>query len=246
MSKETVKIFEKNADKLISKLDAINKTVDRDIMTFLKTLETDAGRLLPSDKNIQSVIRFEKELVRNIELAGFGALVEEMVTDVPELLSQLPAGILRKSDAASIKLIQQIDVDDLKGISEDVAKAVRQSLQDMVINGGTYKDAIENVIKASERLKNYSATYINTSRSILSQRITDLQAQHLIEDGEIPYWEYFGAELDDKTRDQCIEGLHKRFYTNDEKVEFQGRGLRWNCRHEFVLITKKYYNNMVG
>lgn len=246
MSKETVAIFEKNADVLVSRLDAINKTVDRDIMAFLKTLETKSGRLLPTDANIQAVIQFERELVRNIELAGFSLLIEDVIMDVPKLLKQLPAGILRKSDATSIKLIQQIDAEDLKGITANVAKAVRKSLQDMVINGGTYKDAVENVIKASSKLQQYSATYINTSRTILSQRITDLQAEHLIEDGETPYWEYFGAELDDKTRDQCIEGLHKKFFTNDEKIEFQGRGLRWNCRHEFVLITEKYYKNMVG
>jgi len=164
--------------------------------------------------------------------------------------------ILKQADAENLALLQAIDVDELLGIKEQVAKAVKTNLQALVLGGANLEEAIIAVEQSAGQLAKYAKTYINTSRSTLSQKITDLTANHLKEAGGNIYYEYFGSPPDEKTREECLIGQgvnpssnypNAPYFTEEEKNQFEGEfGLRWNCRHEFVLITEKYYNEMVG
>ncbi|MBT6994786.1 MAG: hypothetical protein HN952_07540 [Candidatus Cloacimonetes bacterium] len=109
---------------------------------------------------------------------------------------------------------------------------------------------------ALQSLNGFASTYMNTSRSMLSQKVSDLSAENYKEEGGVVYWEYFGALPDEKTRDECLTGLgvqpsasypNAPFFTDDEKMGFQSEfGIRWSCRHEFNQITEDYYEEMTG
>ena len=158
--------------------------------------------------------------------------------------------LLEQADLETLKAMQLLDLDSLQGISDVVAQQVRTHLQSIVISGTSIFDAISELEGTSKKLTQHAQTYINTSRSQLSQKISDMEAENY--DGAV-FWEYFGAVLDDKTRIVCQEGLgaisssypNAPFFTDAEKKQFQSETMpRWNCRHEFVEITEDYYNEM--
>jgi len=159
---------------------------------------------------------------------------------------------ITEQNLETLKMLQMLDYDSLEGIADVVAKQVRTKLQDIVMSGTNIFTAIKELQKTSDKLIQHAQTYINTSRSELSQKISDISAENY--DGAI-YWEYFGAVLDEKTRPECQKGLgavpskwtNAPFFTDEEKKEFQSEyGVRWNCRHEFVQISEKYYKDMIG
>jgi len=245
MSKIT-DLFQANADKFSKQITGVAKSVELGMLELIKDLKTKAGRFVFGNDNLKDVMKYESLLEEIINAGGYTAWLNSVNSDFPKLINKMPKGMLKKADAATLKFLQQIDQTELKGISVKVAKNLQGALKELVINGGTYKDAVLAVKKNAGKLEKYAETYVNTSRTQVSQKITDLQAQHMVEDGESVYWEYAGSPIDDKTRDQCVEGLNKRYFTDAEKIEFQGRGLRWNCRHEFVLISKETYDKGTG
>ncbi|MEA1972673.1 MAG: hypothetical protein U9N34_05200 [Candidatus Cloacimonadota bacterium] len=160
--------------------------------------------------------------------------------------------LIEQADLETLKALQLLDIESLEGISEAVAKQVRTKLQSIVMSGGSFATAVEELQKSADKLSQHALTYMNTSRSELSQKISDISAENY--DGAV-YWEYFGAVLDDKTREICQMALgaisskwsNAPFFTDAEKQEFQTTyGIRWNCRHEFDQITEKYYMDMTG
>ena len=165
--------------------------------------------------------------------------------------------ILKAADAEVLATLQAIDVDELLGIVLQVAKQVKTSLMSIVVSGMNVNEAILQIEKPVAKFSQYANTYINTSRSTLSQKITDLTAQNLTELGGTPYYEYFGpALIDNVSHEECYLGLGEKkdgrfpnapYFTENEKIEFEGTfGLRWNCHHEFNLITEAYYKEVVG
>jgi len=164
--------------------------------------------------------------------------------------------VLQKSDSEIIALIQKADVAGLEEITKEFAEAIKSSLHSLVVNGGTFKDAVTELQNVGGQLTQYSEVYINTTRAELSQKITDISADHYEEDGGTPYFEYFGALPDEVTRKICLIGLgvnsdsrfpNAPFFTASEKSLFETTfGRRWNCRHEFNLISEEYYRNMTG
>jgi len=164
--------------------------------------------------------------------------------------------ILKQADAANLALLQSIDVDELLGIKDQLAISVKTNLQALVTGKASLIEAVISVEKSAGVLSQHAATYINTSRSTLSQRITDITAGHLKEEGGGVFYEYFGSPLDDRTRPECVIGLghgssanypNAPYFTEDEKASFEAEfGLRWNCRHEFNLITEAYYKKVTS
>ena len=163
--------------------------------------------------------------------------------------------IIKEADAQTLGMLQRIDVDAFARMNDDIARAIIAGLTDIVMIGGNVQDAVVLVAEKAGKLAQYSQTWINRSRSMLSQKITDITATHLVEGGKNPYFEYSG-NLDDKTRDACLEGLgatpsssypNAPYFTPDEREQFEAEyGIRWNCRHEFVLVTESHYEDMVG
>ena len=163
--------------------------------------------------------------------------------------------IIKAADAQTFENLQKIDVDAFARVNDDIANAIRMGLENIVMTGGLVKDAVILVADNADDLARYAGTWINTSRSMLSQQITDITAQHYKEAGGKIYYQYRGAILDSKTRKICRQALgamsssypNAPYFTPEEKSSFMSRyGIRWNCRHQFTLITEKHYNKMVG
>jgi hypothetical protein len=163
--------------------------------------------------------------------------------------------LLKKADAEKIILLQQIDLQELFDIRDQFARLVKNTLREIVVSGLPLENALSVIEKVSDRLEQYTSTYINTSRRILSQTITDLTAKNLKEDTGEVFFQYFGAKPDDKIRNECLIGLgeiksadypNAPYFTEEEKERFEAEfGIRWNCRHEFVIITEKKYREAV-
>ncbi|MBT3303212.1 MAG: hypothetical protein HN381_12455, partial [Bacteroidetes bacterium] len=86
--------------------------------------------------------------------------------------------ILREADAETLAILQAIDIDELRGISNQVAKSVKTQLQTVVMSGVAFDKAVEKVMTSSDKLTQYASTYMNTSRSMLSQKVSDLSAEN--------------------------------------------------------------------
>ena len=138
-------------------------------------------------------------------------------------------------------------------LQKNVASAVYSSLVKTVIKGESTGDAIKAIEKQLKTQTRYIKTWYETSRQLYEQKIEDLSAQHYKEDfgGDI-FWEYIGAPLDEKTRQECEKALRHRVFTDAEKIAFDTGEMydagvpRWRCRHIFWEITKRRYRELAG
>jgi hypothetical protein len=118
---------------------------------------------------------------------------------------------------------------------------IQTALMDTVLTGQSDRNLIRAIDKILDKdFKRYAETYAQTSRNRFLQQSENIMAENIREAGGEVYWEYVGPE-DMKNRDECIEALAQRFFTTEEMEAFEGEGIRWNCRHTFMVISPDAY-----
>jgi hypothetical protein len=140
----------------------------------------------------------------------------------------------------------------LTNLSTNALTAIRQSVTDAVIGAVDVSAITKNITKElPNKLARYAGTYLETARGTLIQDAQEWGSQSMRDAGVSVYWEYLGPE-DNKTREECLFALEKQVFTDEEMSAFQSGGLlphdepRWNCRHTFVMISKKEYEARAG
>ncbi len=214
-------------------------------------LKMKAGKVLFNEENMQLAMGMKQEAIKVLNEAGYSEMVDKfLASESAEIKSftksmagtSFPA-MFTKSDVAMVKALQSKELLDLMALQEGMATTIQQTLMQGVMAGVSRRDMVMQILHNKDIKSRYVNTYIETSRNQYLQKLHDMSATNYKEEtGEDIYWKYIGAPIDSVTRDECIEALTQLYFTDAEKMDFESTyGVRWNCRHSFMQVTKEEY-----
>ena len=243
-------LFDLNKKKLEKILDNVSKRLFIDLGRELQNLNIKNGKILNNSTNINYILsmtdRFEDILVKsgmeellkeyaNTTQIVYNGVKEKIIANTGEVL-------LTSKSNDYFKALIRADLTKIKGLASTSLERIREIFLESSIYEMSDKVLKERIFKSIEKnMVNYSKTYMETARGLFIQKSIDQQFKEIEENGdEDDYlYEYVGAD-DNKVRPICRKGLNKKFFTNQEKEEFELKyGIRYNCRHSFVLILRE-------
>lgn len=230
---------------------AMQSNIDREINLFNREFETimkvveklavASGLALITDP-----LKFDYAFQRVLQQAGYYDLVNKFIDEAydrnyKDIIEAFEVGGLdvaySREDLASIQELKSLDIQTFRDIGNQAAISLKKDLYKYSLSNMSIKDLTKNISEslAGTDLAKYSRTYAETSISNYNQAIINMKAQDA--DG---VWVYVGVS-DGKTRDFCRRTLKANKYYNDSdksKLE-NAKERRWNCRHQFLKISKE-------
>lgn len=245
-------ILDDNIDQFAAQLQVVADNLKKQLLPFLAQLQMDRGVILSNDANLDIVLAFADEFSNTLQASGYTALMQEYINETSGMISQIKKASDKfplpykfvATDITTFQALQRIDLMELGNIGSKAATVLQTGLMNSVMAGQAYNTMYADLIaKLDNNLVRYANTYITTARSQLLQKMENMSAANR---PGVNYWEYVGPE-DAKNRDECIEGLAYKVFTDAEKQEFEAAyGLRYNCRHTFHAITKEEFDMLKG
>jgi hypothetical protein len=235
--------FEKN-------MERVAKKMRNSLNSLLNQFDRKGGNLEYTTANIQYASQSYFVLVEELQKAGYYDLVAKLQNKENDLLKALKS---KRSPGAipisftlqtqnKLKALNSLYELQFASVAEDAMKQITGIVMDTIVRTGKVEVAIKQIAEVLDnKLVRYSVTYANTTRAKFIQAVEYASAEEYT--GE-KYWQYVGP-TDDLNRPACIEGLDKEFFTDDEREEFEARTAderMYNCRHTFIQITKKFYD----
>lgn len=243
-------LFDLNKKKLEKILNNVSKRLFIDLGRELQNLNIKNGKILNNTTNINYILsmadRFEDILVKS----GMEELLREYANTTKIVYNGVKEKIIAKTGEVLLapknndyfKALIRADLTRIKGLAKTSLDKIRDIFLESSIYEMSDKVLKERIFRSIEKnMVNYSKTYMETARGLFIQNSIDQQFRELRENGDedLYLYEYVGAD-DDNVRPACRKGLNKKFFTHDEKGEFELKfGTRYNCRHSFVLILKE-------
>jgi len=203
--------------------------------------------------NAEERIKFAPDLYNGLidalNNSGYQELVAKLLAQDKDLIAEirsirgangLPTSF-SKTSTEVFNAFRNMELAQFEDIQEGFARSLHQELMHFALTGVSEDVFIQTIYDRLESgFKRYARTYAITSRAQFIQQVQDEAAKNY--DGEL-FWEYVGPE-DDRMRDACIEGMAKRYFTNEERIDFElatAEERAWNCRHTFEQISKQDY-----
>jgi len=235
MIEEQIKVFEKNISKVINKYEKLLLNLTKEIDFSKLNFETKHIMLMGS------------ELIELLHKSGYDELIKKTIRDnrgfiiagKDEMIKRLGLKTLKGIGKDTLDGLLAMDFLELEKIGNRYAiEKIQSVLYESVLTGKNYGDTIEEIkITLENKLKGYTETYIRTSKGRFRQKVEDEIAKANFEPGEIT-WEYVGPD-DGATRDECSTALAKQYFTTEEKEAFEAEyGIRFNCRHRFIIVFR--------
>lgn len=236
---KSVKVFD-------SQIDIVVRNLEAELNSWLATLQTVDGNIVFNDVNMNLSTAFTTNYNQMLNQAGFTQFINNFNADQSNVIKEMMKARatsnfplkFTKVDVGTFRALQTVDYVELFGIAEGAGKTLQTNIMSAVLAGEDFRNIhLELTRILEDKLQRYAKTYVLTSRQVLMQKAEYLSAAHY--EGE-KFWEYIGV-LDGKTRPQCVKGLNQKYFTDQERIEFESEGFRWNCRHTFMQILKEDY-----
>ena len=238
-------IDKKTLEKILKK---VSGRLQVELGKEINKLAMNNGRVINNATNINFVIDMAERLTPILEEAGLNELLKTYSDSTLKIYSQLKSKVLEgngievmlnQTSNDYFKAILRSNLQQLKGLSTATLDKIRETFIESALFEMTDKQLTARILGTVEKnFKQYSETYIETSRGLFIQQAIDKNYEEIKDNGDVDayIYEYVGVH-DDKVRVICAIGLSKRFFTEAEKIEFESKyGTRYNCRHSFVLI----------
>lgn len=246
VKEELLKLDSKRLNNILTKVASnLQVALGREI----GRLEQHKGKVLNNSYNINYALDMGGRLKVMLEEAGLDELLRQYTNTTMKVYELLKGKVIRDSglpllldrtDNEYFTTILKKDLSKIRGLSINTLDRIK----DTFIESSLYELSDRQLIRGIADVVNtnmiqYSKTYMNTSRGMFIQGTIDRNYNKIKEEGhsEDYLFEYVGA-YDNNLREPCRIGLSKRYFTEEEKLEFEAYyGVRYNCRHSFVLVT---------
>lgn len=241
---KSIKIFD-------SQIDVVVRNLTAELNAWLASLQTLNGNLVFNDVNMNLSTAFASNFNIMLSQSGYNEFINNFNADQSVVIKDMMAARVNstfplkftKVDVSTFRAMQTIDFTELFNIGTAAGKTLQTNIMSAVLSGEDFRTIHLKLMGVLEdNLQRYAKTYVLSSRQTLMQKAEYLSAAHY--EGE-KFWEYVGPR-DNKNREQCVRGKSQRYFTEPERIEFEGEGFRWNCRHTFQLILKEDYKSGIG
>ena len=230
---------------------------ERELQTVIKRLQmliiknAKSGYMfsLNAEERIKFALDLYDGLISAINESGYYDVVSKLIDQDKNLIAEIRSlrtakklpTTFTKTSKEVLAAFRNLEMAQFEDIGKSFASSLHQELMSFALTGVDEDVFIQTIFdKLDSGFQRYARTYAITSRAKFIQQVQDEAAKNY--DGDL-YWEYVGPE-DDRMRDACIEGMAKRYFTDEERSQFEAETAderAWNCRHTFEQITKQDY-----
>lgn len=240
---------EKMLTLLLKRIKKVQTRLYADFVKEIKKLDTQNDKFTLTSDNIEMLTKLKLKLGVILKESGYDKAINEYITEYPKLLKKFTKSFtklqsLTEMDLSILQALMETNLRELKTVGSIALENIWQNLYNSVLGGIPISDGVDlirNTIVGTSAsggsLNKYAMTYARTSQGRFIQSSQDLSTKDVPKDKRL--YEYVGPS-DNVTRPECREGLSKRFFTESERSKFESKhGIRWNCRHVFVLVDQK-------
>lgn len=233
-------------------LNAIETKTDREINLFNSKFENVLASIetLVIANSVQAIkdpLQFDFVFQGILQEAGYYSLINDFIdnsydTNYQDILEIFREGgidiVFSEDDLLRITELKQLDIETFANIGSQAANNLKKDLYKYSLSNLSVRDLTDNIRQslADTGLAKYAKTYAETSISNYNQAVINLKSE-----GADGVWIYVGVS-DKKTRDFCQNVLKRKYYYNNaQKVKIENdKQRKWNCRHQFLLVSKEY------
>ena len=219
-------------------LKAISKDIQLDVQQLVATMEVTNNAFEFNNLNLDIAVGFSESFKDILKKAGYLELLRELKAETDALLKDYIADRnivnLTKTEMSVLNTIKKINYAELMQIGEQAGDVLQTNVLSAVMSGKDVKDVYRKLKSVLDnRLQGYANTYVRTAERVMLQKVELDFAKHF----KNPEFEYVGPR-DRKNRPECVEGLRKKIFTEEEMQQFEATyGIRWNCRHIFQVVS---------
>ena len=241
--------LDSHLDKYGSIIEQVVKQANQRMQTLLTGFTVVDGKLALSEENVAFTMDLVDRMYATLDEAGYGRFADKYRSDFMNIYKEFNAAktltynfnFLPK-DKSILQAISTANYEGLFRVQREVANTIQRLATDYVLTERPIADLADELRNQLEgRLQRYAKTHVETSTRQAIQKGQDLVLDNEGIPAEDRYYEYVGP-LDGITREECIEGVTKQYFTEAERAEFEATyGVRYNCRHVFQYIPKSVY-----
>lgn len=235
-------------------LALVTKQANKRLRAMLTDFQTRQGQIMFTDENLRLAATMNDLMFQTLQEAGYNKVAEAYRSDFVSLLEDINrldvtqlAFVFKPKDKELLIALRDMEYQGLFRVEREVANTIQRLSSDYVLTERPLEELAEELrTQLEDRLKQYAMTHIETATRISVQKAEDITVENAGIKEEERFWQYTGPE-DNKTRPECQfalgQGRGSDIFTNDERMEFEATyGIRYNCRHRFMLVTKDKYN----
>lgn len=229
-------------------LAGVLRRTDRRIGQLVRTLDTDAGRLVSNRASLGRALRMRKDLVKAFDQAGYQELAANATdTWLDDLLARVlehdtiaaRAAKLTATDLQGLTAFKELRLADLLDWRDDTARLAWRVTLDGVLGLRRVDHLVADLADALDVSAPRARTLYDTAVSTYSRQVNLLHAT-----GEPDELFYYAGPLDSVTRTFCKERVGKVFRRAEIDLMDNGQipdvlvtGGGFNCRHTFKRVS---------
>ena len=241
--------LDNHLDKYGSIIEQVVKQANQRMQTLLANYTVVNGRLVLSEENVAYTMDLIDRLYSTLNEAGYGRFADKYRNDFMNIYKEFNAAKTQTftfnflpKDKAVLQAISTANYEGLFRVEREVANTIQRLATDYVLTERPIADLANELREQLEgRLQRYAKTHVETSTRQAIQKGQDLVLDNEGIEPKDRYYEYVGP-LDGITREECVEAVTQRYFTEEERLDFESEyGVRYNCRHVFQYIPKAVY-----
>ena len=247
-----VEKFKKDFESFITALDkSINKK--------LRNIETINDLSVIDNANLERVILIRQEISK--AMLSYDDLVADTVKESAKIFDAIKINAKEVLSRSRLGGIDKLTVDAMLktqnfimiDIADKFEGEVGRALMANVMGGVQLEKAVELIGNTTEKFFNEALTNLRTAKNAFSQNAEYLVADSVgFGEDKDDIWEYLGAPLQANSHPECNWAVPKRYFTNDERLEFESGGgfphtePRYNCQHNFFMSNVTFEEAFVN
>ncbi len=231
---EKIKLLEQSPEKLISGMSDVQKELFKKIQDALEKLDIVEGKIVTSKKNVDAILRIQKEIKKAFAGTEYAQYADEFITDIKKTKT-LNLSYFKKVFGNVKEKTAQIGYEANKAIIEEqvfgsetfnsvLFNPLKKQILEGVTNGVSFKDLISNIetfVIGNEKkagvLEKYTKQIANDAFATIERNYTSQLADSL----NIQFVRYTGGLIADS---RCFCEQRNGKYFHIEEVRAWGGG----------------------
>lgn len=231
---EKIRLLEQSPDKFVGKMTDIQKELLKDIKKSLSALDVKDGNIVTSQKNVDQILKIEKQIKKAFGNTEYAQAAEEMLADLKKTKALNTTYLRRtfgtlKDKAANIayeanKSVVEEQLLGSQTFQSTIFSPLKKQILDGVTNGTTFNEMVDNIevfINGDEKrlgvLQKYTKQIANDAFATTERNYASMVADAL----DVQFVRYVGGTVVDS---RCFCEQRNGGYFHIEEVRAWGDG----------------------
>ena len=249
-----LKSFIQSEEEFKKNLKSVLSELEKEINAIVNGLPR-SGKLF----NLQKIdmAQITQDMYSALEKSGYNELIQEtLLKSKDDIAKQLgfmakalpdTKAVLGHLDDTTINSFLKMGYVGLETVPAELVEKVKNTVYQAAILGKSSGQLVSELEAKLSQFGGHAQAQVNTFRREFIQKSEEHIAEQVgFGDDVNDIWEYVGAPIQTNSHPECVWAVEKRYFTNEEKIDFQNGGgyphtePRWNCQHIFQISNVTY------